>query len=572
MNNMLQAALWYQKNGFSVIPAKKDKKPFIKWQSYQETPANEVQIREWWAKWPNANVAIVTGKKSNLTVIDADSEAGRDAVSEFLPDSALIPTEKTPKGWHYYFKHIPGSGNGVRFLDDCDVRSEGGYVIAPPSHNGSKKGYTWLEGLKISDIDLAPMPEMLAMVLEQASFNAVSNSSINSLNTSSIRPNRIATKATDSNNSNIGSNSPAEIIPCSRRDDLFFHLANYLVRGGMPNDNIRFFLQLFLNHCTEQSEQDPFTERDIEAKIESALNRENQRGNATTQAIKDYVSATNGNFSATNLYFEQQLQHPKEKAKARAVLSRLAADGVIERVGSKDGWYRKIDTALNVMDIFKVNSDYLDIKYPLDLHELFRTMPKNIIVVAGTQNVGKTAFLLNLASLNMNRGINVRYITSEMGEQELSNRCKMFEPEIPFSFWKGVQFCDHNFGFSDKVDPDGLNIIDYLEIAKDFSEIADRMKEIYQKLEKGVAVIGIQKKYGAEFGRGAEFSLEKPRLYVTLEANPPEGNIAKIVKCKNWARDDRNPNHLECVFNVIKGAQIRQAISWAKPSKHLKGK
>lgn len=572
MDNMLQAALWYQKNGFSVIPAKKDKKPFIKWQAYQETPADEVQIREWWAKFPNANIAIVTGKKSNLTVIDADSESGNEAVSEFLPDSALIPTVKTPKGWHYYFKYVPGSGNGVRFLTDCDVRSEGGYVIAPPSQNGSSKKYAWLEGLKISDVDLGTMPEMLSQILEQASFNAVNSSSINSLYSSSIQPNRIATKATTSNNSNMTPESPLNIIPLHRRDDLFFHLANHLVRGGMKPDNIRFYLQLFLNHCTEQSGQDTFTEKDVEAKIDSALNRESQRGNATTQAIKDYVSATNGNFSATNLYFEQQLQHPKEKAKARAILSRLAAEGVIERVGSKDGCYRKIDTELNIMDIFNVDSARLDIKYPLDLHELFRTMPKNIIVVAGTQNVGKTAFLLNLASLNMNRGINIRYITSEMGTQELSTRCKMFEPEIPFSFWKGVQFCDHSFGFSDKVDPDGLNIIDYLEIAKDFSEIADRMKEIYQKLRNGIAVIGIQKKYGADFGRGAEFSLEKPRLYVTLEANPPEGNIAKIVKCKNWARDDRNPNHLECVFNVIKGSQIRQLISWSKPAKNLKGK
>ena len=162
MTTMLDAALWYQKNGFSVIPAKKDKRPFIKWQSFQESPADVVQIREWWEKWPNANVAIVTGAKSDLTVLDADSEAGRDALNEFLPDSANIPTVKTPKGWHYYFKYLPSISNGVRVLTDCDVRSEGGYVIAPPSSNGHKKAYVWLDGLKIWEVEPNPIPEFLS--------------------------------------------------------------------------------------------------------------------------------------------------------------------------------------------------------------------------------------------------------------------------------------------------------------------------------------------------------------------------------------------------------------------------
>jgi hypothetical protein len=568
MNKMLQAALWYHKNGFNVIPAKKNKKAYVGWKSFQDTPTSEVQIREWWQKWPNANIAIITGKRSNLTVIDADSEAGRDAVGNYLPENMLIPTVKTPKGWHYYFSHLPSVSNKAKILTDCDIRSEGGYVIAPPSSNGSKKGYAWLDGLRISEVKLNPIPKSLATILEDGSFNAVSDSNIIDCNSSSTARARVSLYNKDFSDDSDGRVTTLDdSLSEGSRDNTLFHLANHLVRGGMPKDNIRYFLRFFASRCNP-----PFPEKEIEIKIQSAIERSKRRDINLSAEIKDWVLSSSGVFLSSETPFLSSLSSRDEKKAVSKVFSRLVADGIIERVGGRNSMFRKVDNELNVVDIFNVQSEDLDIRYPLDVHELFRTMPRNIIVIAGTQNVGKTAFLLNLASLNMNRGMNIRYFTSEMGELELSNRCKMFEPDIPFSFWKNVEFCDHSSGFSDKIDPDGLNIIDYLEIPDNFWQVGERLKEIYDKLKKGIAVVALQKKFGTELGRGAEFSLEKPRLYITLEANPPEGNIARIVKCKNWARDDRNPNYMECVFNVIKGSRVRQAISWALPAKHLKGK
>ena len=163
-----KAALFYRKMGYSVIPVKADKRPFIKWEPYQKKPAAEAQIRQWWKKWPNANVAIVTGKESNLTVVDADSEAGRQNLEEnFLTDGLVTPIAKTPHGYHYWFTHEPGILNSVRCITDCDVRNDGGYVVAPPSRNGEGAGYKWLSGLKVSDVKPAKMPVMLAGVLRQ---------------------------------------------------------------------------------------------------------------------------------------------------------------------------------------------------------------------------------------------------------------------------------------------------------------------------------------------------------------------------------------------------------------------
>lgn len=144
MNEILQAALEYSRQGFSVIPVSRgDKKPLIKWQRYQHERANEEQIKQWWAKWPDANVGIVTGEISGIFVLDCDSDEGERVIQEMgsLPRTAVA---KTGKGHHYYFQH-PGVPirNFARKLPGLDLRGDGGYVVAPPSIHTTGVLYEW---------------------------------------------------------------------------------------------------------------------------------------------------------------------------------------------------------------------------------------------------------------------------------------------------------------------------------------------------------------------------------------------------------------------------------------------
>src|SRR5262245_26476568 len=38
----------------------------------KEATTDETTIRNWWHKWPHANIAIATGEDSNLVVLDVD--------------------------------------------------------------------------------------------------------------------------------------------------------------------------------------------------------------------------------------------------------------------------------------------------------------------------------------------------------------------------------------------------------------------------------------------------------------------------------------------------------------------
>jgi len=131
------------------------KLPIVSWKEYQDRLPTKEEVNHWFTMNPNANIAIVTGKLSNLVVFDLDSDhAVEYAENEGgLPDSVKV---KTGKGYHIYMKH-PGFEvrNKVNKELDIDIRADGGYVAAPPSIHGSGHMYEWEEGLSISEIDPA---------------------------------------------------------------------------------------------------------------------------------------------------------------------------------------------------------------------------------------------------------------------------------------------------------------------------------------------------------------------------------------------------------------------------------
>jgi putative DNA primase/helicase len=67
----LQIALHCIQRGWFVFPCKpKSKEPQL-YGAFHNASTDESQIRDWWSKFPNANVAIAL-RKSGLAVLDCD--------------------------------------------------------------------------------------------------------------------------------------------------------------------------------------------------------------------------------------------------------------------------------------------------------------------------------------------------------------------------------------------------------------------------------------------------------------------------------------------------------------------
>jgi hypothetical protein len=107
-------------------------------------------IRQWWRKWPNANIGLATGEASGIFVLDVDPKAGGDYSLEDLEDSygALPGTlrQRTgSNGQHRIFRYpdVRIRNSASEIAPGLDIRGEGGYIVAAPSIHASGNHYHW---------------------------------------------------------------------------------------------------------------------------------------------------------------------------------------------------------------------------------------------------------------------------------------------------------------------------------------------------------------------------------------------------------------------------------------------
>jgi hypothetical protein len=137
------AAYTYVEAGCSIIPVK-GKKPCIrKWEDFKESPTRVGHVVSWERGRVLYGVGIICGAVSgNLVVLDLDSmEACAEFESAFpyISDTMTIRSG-SGRGRHYYFYADSLPLN--TWLYGAELRSDGAYVVAPPTVHPSGRPYT----------------------------------------------------------------------------------------------------------------------------------------------------------------------------------------------------------------------------------------------------------------------------------------------------------------------------------------------------------------------------------------------------------------------------------------------
>lgn len=344
----------------------------------------------------------------------------------------------------------------------------------------------------------------------------------------------------------------------NKEDDIIYYMISHLIRSGMPKEDIFPLLQEMAILCDPMA-MEQSTKDKIDRAIDICLNDKKHFNLA--EEVRQFVVSTNGHFLSTDVHRELGVSTRVHKKNVSEILRRLINDGLIERYGNKNGCFRLIDKNLEKIEWGKDPGKELDISLPFNLNELVKIYPKNIIIVAGMSNAGKTAFLLNIAGLNLDRYKGrINYFSSEMGACELKTRLLKFG--LPNECWDNCNFYERSSDFSDVINPNYINFVDYLEINDSFWMIGEKLASIANKLDKGIAVIALQKDGSKKEGRGASFSVEKPRLYLTID-DIGDHNEIKILKAKNW-KTGVNPNNLVKSFKIIDGYKLIELNNWGK--------
>jgi hypothetical protein len=567
---MKDTALYYASLNYAVFPLEPRGKKPITAHGLNDATTDTESINHWWNTQPNANIGL---RCNGLLVIDVDGDKGKESLIAIESVYEKLPTTWTVKtgrgGTHFIFKVSESlnirPGAGKYGYEHIDIRANDSYIVAAGSVTENEYITTFGTPDEVTDapewlIDFvlkaqpgehkpaAPIPDKIP----EGQRNSTLASLAGSMQRRGSSPAAIEAALITENNERCIPPLPIEEIK-----QIVASITRYKPADkGHNNGNNNVYTSIYNRDNTSSCVNGTKTGQESGQHSQET----GQEKNVNIDTVLEWIKSTSGWFETSELDKDLGIVTTPAKDSRRKILLRLKERGVIQAHQTINRRFRYINTSIVRLDYKNITAaDPLPIKWPFKLEKVFNMYPGGMAVFAGVPNEGKTAVLLNFLYLNNDSGLPIYYICSEMGDSELRSRLDMVD---------GMDINDWHFeaiskaaNFEDVVVPDAINIIDYLEITTNLYDINTYLTAIQNKLESGIAVIAIQKKKGAELGRGAEFSLEKPKLYVSLDSHK-----AKIVKAKSWAVKNYNPNGLICGYKVIDGWNIEQTTEWQQPS------
>jgi len=346
-----------------------------------------------------------------------------------------------------------------------------------------------------------------------------------------------------------------------------------MTRGGASKTQIIEVIKKLLD-----KDKEDYTDEEVKSKVETwskwadtislSDGKKSIRGDVEKWVESQKSNKCNNQQRSCNMillrdcYSDLNMRTVEEKAQCRMAFKRLCENGSIEKDTKTAGAYRVVVSDVERLDYINADTTPFPVRFPLGVHELVETYQKSLIVIAGEPNSGKTSYCLNAAWKN--KELHPKFFSCEGGAAELKIRLRKFGK--PLEEWKDIEFWGKSSDYTKNIDPNGINIIDYLEVSKDFYEIGGMLTDIYDTLEKGIAIVAIQKPTGRNTGVGGERTLDKARLYMAIEPG-----IIRIIKAKLWRQDCVNPNGMYCKWTLGGGANFRimpdpnTAETWRRP-------
>ena len=266
---MAAKALAYAEAGIPVFPCNPlDKAPLVakapgEKGGFHAATTNALQIKAWWARWPNAMIGAPTGKASGFVALDIDQNPAREKYGVASLEAFGHPleelfdnphTQTAGGGYHVFFAYEPSrpitNARGALPVH-VDIRGDGGYVILAGSRTADGRAYTALADL--SDTPLTPAPEWLHEAVRAGGAGA-SGSNTSPLDFNTARK--------------LGDNAAqrAALIPPGQWHDRTRDLVARMVREGSTDETILALAP----HFTAEGYSHDQTARDFAAHIRTA--------------------------------------------------------------------------------------------------------------------------------------------------------------------------------------------------------------------------------------------------------------------------------------------------------------
>ena len=319
---------------------------------------------------------------------------------------------------------------------------------------------------------------------------------------------------------------------------------------------------------------------------------QNQHG-AFANEIKEYISFHTADVVYYQLCQDLGYMKRRERKSANNVLLRMVKDGEIIKHPTKRGVYCTVVEDIEEMVPVAEQEPRIPFRLPLELHKKIKILPGTVIVVGGATNAGKTLLGIEclrlwiddlsssfdvtsvkikprlslrestLRALRENYPENFvknfsgfRYLNSEMSEGELGHLLASIGADS-IKLNSHVQWVRRTHDFPRAVLTNGITIVDFLQIHKEFYEIGGIVKEMADNVGSGILVIMIQKKSGESAPRGGDFAIERARIAIMLDYAGGKVATAHLRKVKYPKDYQDNPQHMEIDYRISSDLRLK---------------
>ncbi len=578
MANMRDAALQYVENGFRVFPVNADKSPLTP-HGLKDATMTIMGVNDYWGRWPDAGIGVVT---DGLVVLDFDAaHGGLESKDRIEAQFGALPTTRTHMtgggGFHYIYRNPNGTPirNTVKLAgyDGVDLRANGGYIVVPPSKHASGNLY------KVADKStIAPAPAWLIGLIAQQRPMAVSSGSVvadaipegqrdATLTSLAGTMRRRGMSQTAIESALMAENQSRCNPPLSDRDiqRIAASVAKYhpdpIASLVTETSKLRTEITEMSDINTEQPEQPEITENTEQSEKPTEKPEEAKIDSVAWPMVEKWLTVHKGErFDLDMVCRHLDIKTRDLRTSVAKKLSYEVHHGKLEKFSDfRPPLYKYIDKTLVRLDWMAAgaakNLDGLkwpmgcdDTRFGFDGHVYIPE--KGLIVIAGVTNTGKSAWCRNFLWQNMD-SYRCIYFTSETNEYDFADYASRMTWADPCKADGKPKFdlVYRNKDYREVVEPDAINIIDWLNLGDAFYQIGSILEGIKNKLKTGIAVVAIQKDPNKELGMGGMWGEHLASLYMALDFER-----LTVKKAKKWigTRDD-NPNGKSYKFSIVDG-------------------
>lgn len=246
----------------------------------------------------------------------------------------------------------------------------------------------------------------------------------------------------------------------------------------------------------------------------------------------------------------------REREHRNLITIKLAYEVKKLRLEKNSKLYRYIDTTIKEIDWVNASAgDTLDLSWPYGREDGSQfgfdgraiISPGDVVVIAGVSNMGKTAFCLNLLWENFDKFPCV-LMGNEYKPAKFKRRVSRMTWAEPLKEDGTPKFklIERHEGWKDIIEPDSINIIDWINLGDNFYQIGKIIEGIQEKLRNGIVVVSLQKGDDRDLAIGGQYTEHLSSVYLTVDFE--RITVRKIKEWKDW-----NPNKSIFGFQLVDG-------------------